>query len=544
MKMDLSKFKKISSDGKKTVLQHPRGHQIIVAHSSLGKENLSQLGKIPMMYAESKNEDGGTLKMAAGGEVAESDKALKISQAQQDAINDAPVPADQASAQNQGAVGNKSAYASPYQEPGQEYTPPTSGKPYPPAPKYDIPAGGENDPFAMANKTAMQGLQKQQEGAQQMAVAQGEAGTQAATVNSMGANSLNNNLDQFQDQWNKLAAERKAMFADVGNGHVDPQKFIKGMSTGNKILTAIGLVVGGMGSGLTHQPNLASDYLDKQISNDIDAQKTNIENKKSLFSYNLAQTGDLLKAQEMTKMQIMDLTSMQLKRVAAASQDPINRAALLTTSGNLDEKAAELQNQIAMRHLLVNASQQAGSGNEAAFQQKTAVLRAMGQKEAAENLEKKHVPGVGNASRDAPADVVKQIAAQQDLHEKLTDLAHFAEQNSGSLNPSVVNQGHAKMLLAQNAMRLGQDMGVVKASEVELMNKMLGDPTQFLNKYRSLKGYQEVMRDNLNSLNNIKKSYGLPITQQAQEGAKGTPEIQMKNGKPYMKVPGGWKAVK
>ena len=49
MKMDVSKFKKVSSDDKKTVLKHPRGHEIIIAHSAVSPSTRKQLGALRLL---------------------------------------------------------------------------------------------------------------------------------------------------------------------------------------------------------------------------------------------------------------------------------------------------------------------------------------------------------------------------------------------------------------------------------------------------------------------------------------------------------------
>lgn len=61
--MDLSKFKKISSDSKTTVLEHEKGHKIEIAHNAISAGIKSQLDKMPMHLC-----DGGEpQKMAYGG---------------------------------------------------------------------------------------------------------------------------------------------------------------------------------------------------------------------------------------------------------------------------------------------------------------------------------------------------------------------------------------------------------------------------------------------------------------------------------------------
>jgi hypothetical protein len=55
--LDLSKFKKVKSDEKHTVVKHPNGHEIKIAHKGLAPEHLKELKSMPMhKYA-----DGGSI---------------------------------------------------------------------------------------------------------------------------------------------------------------------------------------------------------------------------------------------------------------------------------------------------------------------------------------------------------------------------------------------------------------------------------------------------------------------------------------------------
>lgn len=476
---------------------------------------------------------------ADGGDVS---KPL-VDAATQEAINAMPVPADQASTANQGVVGNPTPLATPVNnEDAVSEVETSAGKPMPAFPAYQAPAGGANDPYAVANQTALQGIQKQQEGAQQSAVAIGELGAKEASADAMAADALNSNQTHFQQAYQDLSHERQRLYADFEQGHINPRHYIENMSTGSKIATGLGLIMGGMGSGLTHQPNLAFEYLNNQINRDVDAQKTNLQNKSTLLNSNLAQTGNLFHATELTRMQTLDINSMHLKQIAAASQDPIQRANLLGISGKLDQEASTIQAQIAQRQALMQTY--GGGDQEQAFQQRMRLLKVMGQDKFAEGAEKRHVPGVGDASREVPAEALAEMATRQDFDTKVQDLQNFAQQNSGSINPATIKQGKAKAQLVQDAYRRANKQGVFKESENEFVNGLIADPTQILSKYRGGKGYQELRRDNLSSLNSIKQSYGLPVTQQQSGDAQGTPNIQKRGDSYYQKVPGGWKKVK
>lgn len=606
MKMDVSKFKKVSSDKNKTVLMHPSGHKIVIAHAKLNPVNLDQLDRIPASYKENAN-------MADGGEVASKDsdiftnttrainkryvgrqiekeedvsdeltgddvEAMERGESFQApvikreevssqkiqrfagggaavgasrqrlgltkyaaAIDSAPVPPEQASQQNNGVVGEPSPLADPVDE-NTQMASPMAGRPYPAYPAYQAPPHSENDPYAVANETALKAIQKQQEGAQQGTVAVGEAATRAASADAMAANALNNQNALFQKNYQDLAKERQALFADWQNKHVDPQRYIKSMSTGDKILKGIGLLFSGMGSGMTRQPDDAFKYLNDQINRDIDAQKSDFQNKGTLLQSNLAQSGDLFTAAGITRMNILDLNAMHLKQIASESTDPIKRAELLSTSGKLDQEAASIQAQIAQRQALMETYKNNGEEN---FQKRMHLLKVMGQDKFADDVEKRHVPGVGNASREVPADVLTQITARNALNDAVMDLQNYAHQNSGSLNPAAIAQGKAKAAIVQDMVRQAANAGVFKESEKEFMNRYVGEePTQLFEKYRSGKGYEEVRRNNLLNLNALKSTYGMPVSKKESSGAQGTPNLQKRGDSTYMKVPGGWKKVK
>ena len=72
---------------------------------------------------------------------------------------------------------------------------------------------------------------------------------------------------------------------------------------GNKLLAGIGLVLSGIGSGLTGQPNLAMEMLQKTIDRSIDAQKQTFANK-------------LQQAQEKAGLPKTDLSRIQTNAIA------------------------------------------------------------------------------------------------------------------------------------------------------------------------------------------------------------------------------------
>lgn len=100
-----------------------------------------------------------------------------------------------------------------------------------------------------------------------------------------------------------MAPEEKAQdhlnYADdLAKDRITPQTYsdlFDKKSTLGKVGTIFGLLVGGAGAGLSHQPNMLLDMMNKEIERDLESQKQNIENKRNFLS--LQYNHDLQKAQ-------------------------------------------------------------------------------------------------------------------------------------------------------------------------------------------------------------------------------------------------------
>lgn len=159
---------------------------------------------------------------------------------------------------------------------------------------------------------------------------------------------------QAQDQktnaaFRDLDAERQMLTQQVMEGKIDPHRYIGSMGTPQKLGTAIGLILGGIGAGINGGENPAMQYLNKQIENDIDAQKQDLHKKESLLSHNMQRFGNLRDATQMTRANMMDLASLQMKQKAAEAQDPLAKARLLQESGKLDMQAAQMIGPLKMK---------------------------------------------------------------------------------------------------------------------------------------------------------------------------------------------------
>lgn len=219
-----------------------------------------------------------------------------------------------------------------------------------------------SDPFGtQAYEEAYgKGLQEQKMGIAQEAQASGEEGRKQAEILGQQIPQQQQALKSYQDHYGDLDKERNNFISDIQNQHVDPKHYLNSMGTGQKVRTAIGLILGGIGGGLLHQENPVLKYLNNQIENDINAQKANLGKSENLLNANMRQFGNLRDASDMTRVMQSDIVSNQLKQEAAKAQDPLAKSRALQLAGQLDQQSAQVVSQIAMKKALLGGMQ---SGN-------------------------------------------------------------------------------------------------------------------------------------------------------------------------------------
>lgn len=215
------------------------------------------------------------------------------------------------------------------------------------------------DPYGTQaySQTLGQGISDVKQGIQSGAEAEGALGKEQAGLLENQVVQQQQNLQDFQSHYNQLDSERNAFQQDIQNQHIDAQHYLSSMGTGQKISTAIGLILGGMGGGLTGQENPALKFLQSQIDRDIESQKNELGKKENLLSANMRQFGNLKEATQMTQVMQSDIVKNQLAQAAAKSQDPIVRARAQQAIGQIDMQNAAVLSQIAMRKSLSESAQ-------------------------------------------------------------------------------------------------------------------------------------------------------------------------------------------
>lgn len=350
----------------------------------------------------------------------------------------------------------------------------------------------------MGNMQQAYNLQKQ--GIEEGAKAIGDLGQARSDVLAKQTTQEAENLANMQASQHRAMSEHEALLHDVQKGYVNPNRFMENQSTPQKVSTAIGLLLGGIGGAITHQENPALKFLNDQINRDVQAQATNLQGKNNLLAHNIQMLNSVQDGYRLTQSQITSMYAHQIDQAAAKAMTPQAKAAADEAKGKLLGQSAMFLGQIG----------QPGQGGQGNSMDNYLNMMRMVNPERAKEIESRYVPGMGVASVPISEDARKSLIGKQQLAEAAKDMYDWATKHSGSINPADINLGKTKAANLQNLYRGAINGGVYKKGEQDFIDNIVdSDPTKFFNNVRVLPKLREVMNQNQISANALKRSYGM-----------------------------------
>lgn len=200
------------------------------------------------------------------------------------------------------------------------------------------------------------GLGKQAAGLQAEAAATGALGKEQARIYEQQAMDQAFRQQLYEKNVASTMEDIKATTDALQKEKIDPGHYLGSMSTAGKLSTIAGLILGGMGAGLSGRGNQALELVNAQIGRDIDAQKANIGKKVTLLEANYKKLGSMREAEVMTRLQMQDQFANQLKLEAAKAQDPIAKARAMQEAGKLEAANASAIGTMEARKALMGST--------------------------------------------------------------------------------------------------------------------------------------------------------------------------------------------
>lgn len=490
----LKHFKKIKSDKATTTLKHKKhGHEIKLAHSALSPDMKSQLSALPMdgqtaqpMQPEQPQaafaKGGNVQRYATAGTVEPDSDDLSDIQSNQPIPDNSAVPTPDNGPAPQLV---KKAAPSTDSDPVYDYQP---GKnPIPlndSAVKRDQNLSSESNGFqgpvdsgSPASQASpdyfaqmQKGLADTFEGQKMNAQIMGNLGANNALAEKNDSDARD--LDQYyaQQKEDQLLHKRAELNQWLESNPVNAQNYIGKMTTGGKIGNAIGLVLGGLGSGLTHGPNMALDYLNKQIDRDIDSQKQNIGLHQNLLSHNIQELGDARQGELLTRQQHNDAVASMLRQNAGNAQNAQTAAVLKSLSGQYENQSAVIGQQMSQNRALSGAAQN-GPGSGMMLESLPAEKRdrVVNMPDGSLRLA---------LTKDGAKGLNDQVASTRPIFDSLDQLSQLGPM---ALVPGSPESQKAEAIRAQMIPLVNENAGLKRLSgeDIQNINKMFADPSKF-----------------------------------------------------------------
>lgn len=185
-------------------------------------------------------------------------------------------------------------------------------------------------------------------------------------------------FDALMAPINKERDEHEKWIMDPKN-RVDPNRLYHNQSTGQKIGSAIAVILGGLGSGLTHGPNMALEIMDKAIQRDVEAQKDDLGRRESRLSRLMQQGHSLQEAKQIAMAQGREDAMLSLKRAGLQFGGEAAQAEAERLTGALRQHAdaqkqdavlktltaAEIKQKLQLNNMAMQQQKDAGTGQQA-----------------------------------------------------------------------------------------------------------------------------------------------------------------------------------
>lgn len=371
--MNFKDWEKLSEDGRTVTLKHPKGHTMMIALKGLPKIQQEQLKRLQFAKGgkvededDGMSEQGKTVRhakkmkergedssvedhdakeeakgrakfektikpkikgLADGGRVARYEGGTPDEPVSQDdaAGGTSPQPQAPATVINIGTPQGAPVAPAPQPMGRAALAPVSQAEPMaPPEPKMVEPkqaiSGGnqgeaqntlqsiENQKAAVQNQGAIEASKAQAV----MPAAQEALKTEQALAqqNQNALKEVGQHTQEFNDWMTRESKEPGS------GGIINPRHYQESMSTGQKVNTAIGLFLGGLGTPFGGH-NYAFDHLQSQIDRDIHAQQQNVDNRKSVLGAWQQLYGDNNISTNLAKASMNDIYAKKIQMAAA-----------------------------------------------------------------------------------------------------------------------------------------------------------------------------------------------------------------------------------
>ena len=176
----------------------------------------------------------------------------------------------------------------------------------------------------------------------------GEGQERAAAQEQADLDQVQANQKARQEYLDRIGADIEKDSRDLATANIDPARWWKSRTTPQQILGVIAMALGGFGASVRGGRNMAADQIEAAITNDIAAQRTDLENKwagvkerHTLFADKASQYGNLDVAERQQIAARLHGALLQAQGAAARATSPLEKANAAALVAALEQKSVE-----------------------------------------------------------------------------------------------------------------------------------------------------------------------------------------------------------
>lgn len=461
--MNLADFTLLKEDAGSYTVGHPKGKSIRVAKHGLSTKAQEVISKLKR--TQNMDEGGTALKVDLNAKPPSPEEVQQASQAAPaqgdqpygtgdtqfgtNAPISTPVPnSSDVINQSQAAPANGGASAD-WNAPAQAGIP-ASAEVTNPAPAAAPQTGAFPD-----NTAGLNTAKEAQQGAAKAEQAEATSNTKAMADYLAAASKV----PTAQETQAKYQKQSDNLVKAITSNKIDPRRYVHNMNTPSKIASGIAMLISGIGSGLSGQPNMAIKVMNDAIDKDIDAQKNDQSKNMSLWKMNRENMNSEVSANLATKEQLLSTAKAQMMQAAATAQGPVAQAKYAAAILPLDQQLAQ------MHWMQSIGGGQSHPGSETQHVQNMQIMQQMNP-EMHKDMQAKYIPGLGVARvAPTPADR-EQLTNLDEMDKGIAEAKNFAS-NVGTTLPLTANNQKAQDIQDRLQLSIGNLVKLKRINEFE-----------------------------------------------------------------------------
>jgi hypothetical protein len=149
----------------------------------------------------------------------------------------------------------------------------------------------------------------------------------------------------YSDRWQQIQNDRMSLRSTLMSQDIDPKRWWNSKSTGQQLMSSLGMIIAGAGAGLLGGPNQAFEQINRIAERDMDAQRMNIGREENLLSDLVQQGHSIDDAYRMGMTATHEWAASEIQKSAMQDKDPTsaqNKAMIVASiqqqSQQMDQK--------------------------------------------------------------------------------------------------------------------------------------------------------------------------------------------------------------